>query len=51
MSELPGVYTTRLKDGTASYRAGITVKSKHREYPRGDWRPRNRLSYHQPHGT
>ena len=21
------------------------------EYPRGDWRPRNRLSYHQPHGT
>lgn len=29
MSELPGVYTTRLKDGTASYRAGITVKSKH----------------------
>ena len=29
MSELPGVYTTRLKDGTASYRTGITVKSKH----------------------
>lgn len=22
-----------------------------REHPRGDWRPRNRLSHHQPHGT